>query len=183
MYRAHLIIALLASMLGSTAAAQQGFYLGIGLGQSAAKVNGTPGFDATDVGYALEGGYRFRDGLLPWSLALSVEAGLVDLGKPDETILGQNVSFTLDGAVVYALVTRPIGERWALMGKLGVIDYDSKVKLDDTLITSKSDTDTAAGIGAELRLKEQLRMRFQLEGFSVLDDGTSLLSFSLVYHF
>src|SRR4029078_6547760 len=71
-------------------AADNGFYLGGSIGQAGLKIddisNGgsSAGFDADDMGYKFIAGFRPLD----W---LGLEAAYVNFGKPEDTVLGQEL--------------------------------------------------------------------------------------------
>ena len=173
-----IVIALLAAV-SPDGFAQQGFYIGGGIGSS--KVEAGP-FDAGDTGFQLFGGYRFSEGALPLDSTFAIEGGYVDFGTPEENVLGENLKFDLDGIKLYAVISKSLGERWSVFGKIGALSWDGKVSHGSGSGTADG-SDTAAGLGASFQTPhENLSIRGEIEGFDFLD-GVWLYSVSAVYHF
>jgi outer membrane protein OmpA-like peptidoglycan-associated protein len=119
--------AMLATTLvaGAAQAAEPGFYLGAGAGQTTLKTDIEPRnssgnkieIDEDDTGWKAFLGYQF----VPW---LGVEAGYVELGRGDDSRTfanGGDIEAEVDvGGVEYYLVpSLPLGEHFEIFGKIG----------------------------------------------------------------
>ncbi len=131
------IAALLAPALlvGAAHAAEPGFYLGAGAGQTTLKTdlrNGSE-IDSDDTGWKAFLGYQF----VPW---LGVEAGYVELGRGDDDRTfpnGTNIQGDVDvgGWEGYLVPSLPIGKHFEIFGKIGGftgdISADGKIRRPD----------------------------------------------------
>ena len=110
---------------GAVQAAEPGFYLGAGAGQTTLKTDIEPRnssgnkieIDEDDTGWKAFLGYQF----VPW---LGVEAGYVELGRGDDSRTfanGGDIEAEVDvGGVEYYLVpSLPLGEHFEIFGKIG----------------------------------------------------------------
>jgi len=154
--------------LASASAADSGFYLGAGVGQTQIRDDtsnpngaGTINFDARDTSYKAFGGYRLK--AIP-ILDFAGEAGYIYFGKPSSTILGQNVEYKVQGASAAGLVIFPLGPV-DFFGKGGVL-YSSVDKNIGGSSTSKTGTGALYGAGVGLKLG-MFGIRFEYEYFDV----------------
>jgi len=138
-------------LAGPAQAADSGFYLGAGAGQSQWKDRPaqTAGqeFSESSTSYRGFAGYRF--GLIPL-IDLAPEIGYMDLGKADGTVGGTNAQYKAQGVDASLLVIFPI-TFVDLYGRLGVMN----VNLDRTFngaTTSSSGTSEMYGLGVGVRL-------------------------------
>jgi opacity protein-like surface antigen len=151
-------LALLAALAASgPAAAETGFYGGLGIGISKTELDSTVVFDdgvntpvpaeldfaENDVMFKIFGGYRFFD-------FLGFEAGWTYLGKPDgdQKMPDQPLPYVADpntrlstelevkGYTLNVVGYLPIGEQWELFGKVGAFIWDA----DDIQVRSRVDT-------------------------------------------
>jgi len=171
-------LALLAA-LPVAEAADNGVYLGAGVGQANIQVDGdinVPEFDEDDTGFKVIAGFRPVD----WFAA---ELNYIDLGKPSTTVAGTRVETQADGIAAYAVGFVPL-PLLDLYGKIGVIDWDAKGSIPQFGVsTSDSGTDLAYGVGLQVRFWS-LGARLEYEKFEIGDtDDTSFLSLSFVYTF
>lgn len=191
---------------GSYAAARDsGWYGGINVGQSRAKidderiVNSLLGFGAAtiadddrDTGYKLFGGYRFNRNF-------AVEGGYFDLGKfgftatvPAGTLTG---NIRLKGVNLDAVGILPLANRFSAFGRAGVNYAEAKDSFATTgavvvnnLNPSKRDTNYKFGLGVQYDLTESLGLRAEAERYRVNDaignrGDVDLYSVGLVYRF
>jgi len=189
MIRAYsLVLAMLVAgfvlFVGGIAKADPGAYAGVGVGTSRITASkDIPPLEGSDRGYKIQGGYRFRDELLPLRATLAVEAGYVDLGEPDDLVFGSNATaFDTQGFHVAAIIVLPLGERWELFGKAGEFFYDSKIKLNGQMLRKESGSVTVLSLGGTLRLREPLSIRFEIEHFGLFEDSW-LSSVSVMFSF
>ena len=169
----------LALLAGPALAADNGFYLGAGIGQANVQVEpgeGLPSFDEGDTGYKLIAGFRPLD----W---LGAEVNYVDLGAPSGEVSGTDVEIDAKGVSAFgiAFLELPLVD---LYGKLGVVRWDASASLPDLGISGEeSGTDFAWGAGVQVRFLS-LGVRLEYERFEIGDlDESSFLSLSLTYTF
>ena len=147
------------------AGAESGFYIGGGLGNSAVE-DKSIGFDESDSGYKLFGGFNF--GVIPL-IDLAVEASYVDFGSP----ASGPVSFDVTGLNAFGLAGLSFGP-FGVFVKAGVIDWDADVV---------SGTDSAYGIGARFQISS-IAIRVEYEDFDVSGlSSLNMTSASVVYTF
>jgi opacity protein-like surface antigen len=172
------------ALSGNAAATDNGFYLGLGLGQSTvdADIDGGEGglsFDGNDLGYKVFAGWNFA---ILELVTLGVEAGYVDFGEPDDD--GNDVEANgFDAFGVAGVQLGPV----QVFGKLGMIAWDADGRFDDDSV-SDDGTDLAYGVGAGLQFGSiGIRAEYEMfdidgsEGVSV--DDVSLLSASVLWVF
>jgi opacity protein-like surface antigen len=157
-------------------AADNGFYVGLGIGQSNVKVDSDAfeeiGFDGKDTAWKLIAGIRPLD----W---LAVEASYVDLGKPDDG----GVEVDADGVSAFAVGFLPLGPV-DVFAKAGLINYDASAALDGVgEVLDDKGTEFAYGAGVQFRFLS-LSLRGEYEVFDIKDvDDVDLLSLSVTYTF
>lgn len=162
-------------MLGGQQAAEaadNGFYLGAGVGQSDIAIEAGLGLDVDgdDTGYKVIAGFRPLD-------FLAFELNYVDFGKVTES--GSTVE--ADAIAAYALALLPLGPV-DFFAKAGVSDSDAS--LENTLgRTSASGTDFAYGGGLQIRFWS-LAARLEYEIYD-LDDvkDLNMLTLAVTYTF
>lgn len=166
----------------SAFAADNGIYLGAGIGQSKVAASdsvpeiGKLEFNADATAYKLILGWRPLD----W---LAVEANYVDLGSGDDNVLGEKIESDVNGFTVSALGFLPVGPV-DVFARVGLIDWDAKLTAPHLDLQSKdSGTDLAYGVGAQFRLLG-LSLRAEYERFEVADtDKVDMLSLGATYTF
>jgi opacity protein-like surface antigen len=175
-----LVTGLLALSTGAQAA-DNGIYIGVGVGQSTVEIDDVGGvnnfdFEGEDVGYKVIAGIRPLD----W---LAFEANYVNFGEPDDTLAGQRLRSEGDGIGAYALgllATGPVD----LFAKAGVISWDSELTNPQLgRIADDDGTDLAYGAGVQFRLLS-LGVRAEYEIFDIDDvDDANMISVSVTYTF
>ncbi len=160
----------------SAQAADNGIYLGVGIGESNVQADsdaiGAIDFDGKDTAWKAIAGIRPLD----W---LAVEASYVDFGKPDD----DGVEVDADGFTAFAVGFVPVGPV-DLFAKVGLINYDAKGSLENVgNVIDDEGTELAYGLGVQFRLLS-LAIRGEYEKFDVdeLDDA-DMLSVSVTYTF
>lgn len=156
----------------SAQAADNGFYVGAGIGQSNVQVDSDTlngiGFDGKDTAWKVLVGIRPLD----W---LAVEASYVDFGKPDD----HGVKIDADGLSAFGVGFLPVGPV-DLFAKAGLINYDAKTNVSDL---DQDGTEFAYGAGVQFRLLS-LSIRGEYEKFDVKHaDDVNLVSISVTYTF
>jgi OOP family OmpA-OmpF porin len=182
-------IAACAAMALSAQASAQGFFGG-SLGRSDIDASIASGLitsgtiDGKDSAFKLFGGYFFGP-------HFGAEAAYVDLGAAgySGSFFGTPVSggsVDIWGYNIAALARFPLGERFALFGKLGLFLWESEAS-DVTGGAPFSSTtkgwDGSFGLGASLRFTRSLSARLEWEQFSVGPSDAALLSLGLQYSF
>lgn len=163
------IIALIAASafaISPAMAKDNGFYVGAGIGDFSVDVGG---FDGSDTGFKVFGGYKFMK-------YVAAELEYIDGGTVEDGGLELDVSgFNLSGVGIL-----PIGEKFGLFAKLGMIFWDAKARGfgDD------SGEDFSWGIGAGYSFTDQFGMQLEYQGFEIEDtDSVDMISLSASWTF
>ena len=168
--------ALLAAMAFAGApalAADNGIYLGVGVGASGLEYDDLD-FDGDATGYKVIVGWRFLD----W---LAVEGNYVDFGSPDDTVLGERFKADADALSVSALVFLPLGPV-DLFGRVGAVNWDGEVSSVSLGDFKDDGTDVSYGVGAQFRLGS-LALRAEYEMFDLGDSDVDLISLGVTWTF
>lgn len=127
-------------------------------------------FDATDFGWKVFGNLMLTDNL-------GFEASYLDLGTPDDDILGTIVkvdSSAFDAFVVGAI---PMTDFFDLFAKVGLVAWDTDITVAGFPSFSDDGTDLAYGIGAAFNVSNNLSIRGEWEVFDIEDvDDVWMLS-------
>ena len=147
-------------------AQDSGFYVGAGIGDFGVKVDG---FDGSDTGFKVFGGYRFIK-------YLAAEVEYLDGGTVEDGGLEIDVSgFNLSGVGIL-----PVGEKFSLFAKLGMIFWDA----DSNGFGDDSGEDFSWGIGAGYSFTEQFGMQLEYQGFEIEDaDTVDMISLGATWKF
>ena len=202
------LVALTAIASPFAVAADSGWYGGVNIGQSRAKIDDAritsgllgSGFstasisdDNRDTGYKLYGGYQLNKNF-------AVEGGYFDLGRfgftattvPAGTLNG---SIRLKGLNLDAVGILPITEKFSAFGRAGVNYAEAKDSFSGTGAVSvsnpnpsKRETNYKFGVGIQYDVNESLGMRAEAERYRINDavgnrGDIDLLSVGLVYRF
>ena len=175
------ILALALAVSANTAAASDGFYVGAGAGQATIEIDDNEvDFDQDDFGWKAFAGYRFGS-------YFGVEGGYVNLGEPDDTVLGVDIEVDADGWDLFAVGFWPIGTRWDLFGKVGFIAWsaDDKGSFEGISVSDDQDgEDLAFGLGVGWNMDDHFSFRGEWEYFDIDDtDEVYMLSVGAVYRF
>lgn len=160
----------------SSQAADNGFYLGAGVGRSDIQFDSDAvsefDFDGGDTGWKLIAGFRPLD----W---LAVEASYVDFGKPDD----HGAAIDVDGFAAFGVGLLPVGPV-DLFAKLGLVNYDASGSIRNVgEVLDDSGTEFTWGAGVQFRLLS-LSVRAEYEMFDVKGvDDVNMLSLSVTYTF
>jgi OOP family OmpA-OmpF porin len=197
---------------GGLHAQDQGWYIGVGVGQSKAKDVGdcsdlqtlTPSTVScstkdTSTGGKVFGGYQFNQ-------YVAAEAGYVNLGKftlsasvpPPSPFATASASDKVSGLSVDAVGTWPITPEFALLGRIGIffwkLEASSSIAFTNPLApccTSDNVTGAGAdfGVGAKYDFAKNMGVRAEFQRFKSIGNDTTgktdvdLLSASFVYRF
>lgn len=188
-------------------AADAGFYVGVSLGQSeldssagdiksALEAAGATGVvasvDNTDLGWKLFGGYQLNQ-------YFGVEVSYVNMGEfttdaTYSTPVGSPVhgSAEGDGGLFSVVGTLPLGEAFAVFGKVGAFVWDVDATASNsfgTLDDNYNGTTLAYGIGANWQFTKSVGIRGELERFKDIgpdegeDTDVDLYSLGAVFQF
>jgi OOP family OmpA-OmpF porin len=169
-----LTIAALALALMTPAALAEGFSVGASVGSSKITVDDSGiDFDGSDVGWKVFGKYMFNDN---WG----VEVGFVDLGNPDDTILGVDIDVEADGIDAFFIGSFPASESFDLFGKVGYLSWDAEISSPGIPSESDDGSDLAFGIGGAFHTSDQFSILGEWEWFDIEDsDSVWMLSIGI----
>jgi OOP family OmpA-OmpF porin len=177
----------------SSIAQAQGWYAGVGFGQSKVDIECdldiTCSSDDTDTGWKLFAGNQF-------SPNAAVEFGYVDLGQMKasgtDSFLGiTSVDLESTGFNLALVGFLPVGNTVNLMGKVGFFRWDLDINASSSVFgsgsASDSGTDLMFGLGASFDIGKTTAVRIEWEQFTDVGDidggDVDLLSASLVFRF
>ena len=176
-------IAALSAVAASTASADgtRGWYLGGGVGQFNAQIDGINDVDGTihrwdedDTAYKLFAGYRLNK-------IFAFELDYINLGEPSGAVVpGLNVDSSVDGFAPYVVATLPLGNFFEVYGRLGYYFYDATLgiesELDNRVTFDEESEDLVYGAGIGANIGDKINLRFEYERFDLegLDDADSL---------
>lgn len=191
------LVATSAAAQNNTYRADEGPYLGAGLGYVTVDNDtfddlGSLGAntDDTDTAYKLFAGYQFNPNF-------AVEAGYVDFGEFTASANNgfdyADASLEADGFTAALVGKLPIQSGFGIYAKLGIIAWDADLKADGNISgtpmsesSGDDGTDPFYGVGAEYVIGSIL-MRAEYERYDISADGedftTDLTSASLGYRF
>jgi opacity protein-like surface antigen len=164
----------LLALSATTQAADNGVYLGVGIGQANVEIEDAVAtaedFEGDDLGYKLIVGVRPLD----W---LGFEANYTNFGEPEDTVAGTKIQTEGYGITGYAIGFLALGPV-DLFAKAGVVSWDSTIEDVDF-----DGTDLAYGAGVQFRFLS-LAVRAEYEIFDIEDlDNANMLSLGLTYTF
>jgi OOP family OmpA-OmpF porin len=180
----------------SSSAHAQGWYAGVGFGQSKVDITCdldiTCSDDDTDTGWKLYVGNQF-------SPNAAVEFGYLDMGEAkmsgtDSFLGATNVSWEVTGFNAALVGFLPAGNTVNLLGKVGLFLWDMDVSVSSSFLgsgsTSESGTDLMFGLGASFDIGKTTAVRIEWERFTDVGDenetgqsDVDLLSANLVFRF
>ena len=161
-----------ALLIGTAAqAADNGFYLGAGIGQSNVDVDlGPANIDGDDTGYKAIVGFRPLD-------FLAIEVNYIDFGSMEDN----GVKVDGDAIAAFALGMLPVGPV-DLYAKAGFSDTDASVATGPFRF-DEGRTDFAYGAGVQIRFLS-LAARLEYEVFDVEDvDDLNMITLGVTYTF
>jgi OOP family OmpA-OmpF porin len=153
-----------------------GLYLGASIGEATNEVGE---FKGSDTAFKLTSGDSFNE-------HFGVELAYVDAGTQTDTVGSQHIENESSGMIVSAVMSLPLGEQFAVFGKLGYAFYESDAtgRIGDLVVhESDSGDDLAYGIGAELAITGGLRLRAEYEAVDVSEGNFDILSAGVIYKF
>ena len=167
---------LLAVLVGASAfgaqAADKGFHVGAGVGQSLVD---EAGYDDEDTAFSVFGGYQFNR----W---FGLEGGYADLGKLETSGIGRDI----EASSVYltAVGTVPFTDTFSGYAKAGFQRWDLDTALPGvTGTTDDNGTDPVYGVGLQYRLNDKVALRGEYSRFEVEDADLDLAQLQVRYDF
>ena len=165
--------AIAAASLAATPVFAQG-YIGFGLGSSSSRgANSNVGGISVTGGESRKGSAKIYGGF-QFTPNWGLEAQYADLGSRDYTVTNANTGLVTKGnarSSQYSLAgtgTLPIGQSFALIGKLGV----SANRANFT--GSNNKTSLMAGVGVSYSITPRLAVRLEYEDFGKFADSNGL---------
>ena len=173
--------------VSAPAVAQQsdaGWYIGGSYGMSTFDLDTTgitnPSVDDSDSGFKIFGGFQFTK---HWG----AEVGYVDFGKAGirGSVIG--IPFTGDlGITAFTLAgtgTLPLGTNFALLGKVGLAQWEADASVSGAGSASDSGSDMFYGIGARYSFNKNLSVQAEYEVLDMDVDSVTMMSIGLRYKF
>jgi opacity protein-like surface antigen len=161
--------------------ADNGIYLGAGIGQSSVQFDDNISgqdfdFDASATGFKAIAGWRFLD----W---VAVEANYVDLGSGDDNVQGERIETDVDGVSLSAVGFVPLGPV-DLFARVGAINWNADIGAPNLGVSASDDgTDLTYGVGAQFRVWS-LSFRGEYEIFDISDaDTVDMFSIGVTWTF
>ncbi len=156
----------------STAYADIELKVGASVGSVKTELDDTAvAFDATDFGWKIFGNFMLTDNF-------GVEASYIDLGKPDDTILGTNYQFESSAFGAFAVGALTATDLINVFGKIGVVSWDTEISVDNLPSLSDDGTDLAYGVGVAFEPTDALSIRGEWEIFDI-EDADAVWMFSV----
>jgi opacity protein-like surface antigen len=174
--RASFLMVGLICACNSQAQQTAGAYAGASIGEATNEVDG---FKGSDTAFKLTAGYAFN----PY---FGIELAYMDAGTQTDTVDGAHIENESTGVIASALARLPLGEQFAVFGKLGYAFYDSEAtgrRGDLVARDTDSGEDLAYGIGVEFAVLRGLRLRAEYEVVDVSDGDFDVVSAGVVYQF
>ncbi len=164
--------------------ADGGFYIGGSAGGATLEADigdiGIPGLpssiDEDETATKIFAGYTFD---LP-AIDLGIEAGYVDFGEPEISVLGSDLIIDTTGINVWGIASLDAGPI-DIFGKLGYIAWDVEAEY---LGASDGDDGSDIGYGAGLRFNlGSIEVRGEYEIYDLEGTDLSMLSVGVAWHF
>lgn len=178
------LIMLLSTTLTSISPAVAQPYIGLGIGAAFYKADltglGGGELDESNTGGKLYGGYAFNK-------YVAVEAGVYDFTDVSGTFVtgsGSTVSAeaNMKGVGAYAVGTYPINREVNLMAKLGVLNWDADLRVNNAR-ASNDGNDVAYAVAASFAFTKELLATAEWEFFDSDNPELSMFSAGFRYNF
>lgn len=176
---------LVSAAFSSTALAEP--YVGIGIGKAYYKADltalGGGQLDEDDTGTKLYGGYSFNK-------YFAAEASVYNFAEASigalETSPGAgtfvNAKVSMKGVGVYAVGIYPVNKKVKLMAKLGALNWDADLRVNNTSAANDG-TDAAYAIAASYAVTKELLVTAEWESFDSDNPELSMLSLGFRFNF
>jgi OOP family OmpA-OmpF porin len=179
MARAWLALPVLTLSAFGAMAADNGFYVGAGIGQAGVEArDDLTGLELDDE----DNGYKAIVGFRPLDF-LAFEVNYVDLGNPQDSFQGTDIELDAKGldAFVVGLIPLPLVD---IYGKLGFIAWDAELSAEGFgSLADDSGEDFAYGAGVQVRFGSAA-VRAEYEAFDIGDlDDVNMISLGFTWTF
>lgn len=170
MMRAWLALPVLSLWTLGAIAADNGFYVGVSVGQAGVEVtDDLSGLDLDDEDTGFKGIVGFR----PLDF-IGFELNYVDLGSPSTDFAGTSVEISSTGLDVFVVgfITLPVVDIFA---KVGFIAWDAELASPAFGTVSESGEDLAYGAGVQLKFgSASVRAEYEIFDISDLEDANMI---------
>lgn len=169
------VVVLVFSIFITTVSQAEGWYVGGAFGESEAKdlckeFPASQGFDCDDEDSSLKifAGRQVSENL-------GFEFGYIDFGEADVLDnVGDTADFEATGLTAAVVGTLPLGDKWTLFGKFGVVRWDTDVDINVAPFGSFSDSedgiDPMYGFGVKYEFTDRISGRAEFETFQDVGD-------------
>jgi len=168
-------------MIPVTANADDGFYVGAGIGSGALEIDlgdpQLPNFDESDTGFKVFGGYNWQLS----AVSLGLELAYTDFGNPTMNVQGESLGVAIDGLNVWGLAGITLGPV-DLYAKIGSLEWEATFSAVG-VSQSVDGSDTGYGVGLRFNAGS-FQIRGEYELFEI-ESGADLtmLSVGVAYMF
>lgn len=177
MHNSATALAVMAALLAAPAMAEdgEGLYLGVGLGDYSADVDGLEDVDDADLDFDSDAGARKFFGGWRLNRFVGVQLEYTDFGELDSSVGALDLTASADGITPSIVGTLPLGPV-ELYGKAGVMFYDVEIDGGGVRFLDHSGENTVIGTGIGLTLLERLNLRLEYERTDLdeLEDADSV---------
>lgn len=169
------------AMLGTAAnaAGGEGFYAGAGVGKASVKIDDIGfglQFDTTDTAFKIYGGYMFNE-------YFGLDAGFFDVGDQTEDFGFAAITVDMTGLSISLLGNLPLGENFALFGKVGVTSTTGDVESQGFESEEASEDSISYGFGAALSFGLPFELRAEYEVVEIDDVDLNYWTIGGLYRF
>ena len=165
-------------MLGmATAAAYADVFVGASVGQTSLEASDSSiDFSANDTAFKVYGGWGRK--------FFGFEGSYLDLGSPSDSSGGVDVKIDTTAWDAFVRGILPIGKRFEIFGKAGLVYWSSDSHVSGSGSESDSGTDMVYGAGVGFKFGEHLGVRGEYERFDISDiDSLYLVSVGADFRF
>jgi OOP family OmpA-OmpF porin len=162
-------------------------YVGIGIGSASYKVNlsalGGGEFDDNGTGTKLYGGYAFNKYFAAEATVYNfaeASVGAIETSPGSGTFVSGAASMTGVGA--YAVGMYPVSKTVSLIAKLGMLNWDADLSVNNTSATNDG-TDAAYALAVSYAISKEFLMNAEWESFNTDNPEVSMLSLGFRFNF
>ena len=149
------------------------WYAGVGFGQSHYNDFDADSSDPDSLGWKAFGGYQFND-------YLALEAGYANFNDMSAVTGTVKTNVVTDTWTLGAVLSYPITDKFALLGRLGVARMSANIKTKDGLaLTEYAEEDSYEpnyGVGVRYALFDNMDLRAEWERFDASDLNVDMIS-------
>ena len=174
--RSVLVIIVSGVAFATHAEEHSGLYIGGSIGEA---TNDSGEFKGSDTAFKLSAGYAFNE-------YFGLELAYVDAGTQKDNIGPVEIENESSGVIASALLRAPLGEKFALFGKLGYAFYEADATAREGSLVARAsddDEDLAYGLGLEFAVWRGLRLRAEYERIDVPEGNFDIASAGALYKF